>query len=371
MSDLIRVLCLFTILNRGGAETMCMNLYRNIDRNKVQFDFLVYHKEKGVYEEEISSLGGRIYRISHPMNIRQHIKDAREFFNNHREYRIVHNHMQSNGCIICREAKRAGIKTIIYHSHSAKVPMITKSPMLTLRRARNFWLNSIAIRNSNYFFACGESAAEALPTHLNVTIIRNAISIDQFKYDYRTRCKIREEFNCSNKLVVGHVGRFDRNKNQVFAIKVYKKVLEKKPNSELWLIGDGVFKDRIVDKIKEEGLQKSVRLLGVRTDVSELLQAMDVFIFPSIAEGLPVSCIEAQTAGLQCVFSNGFDTNTVVTDNCRVLSLTDPLEKWANVVIDLGQIERTDTSDNVRRAGYDIKETSKFMENFYLSKAKG
>lgn len=368
MSNPVRVLCIFTILNRGGAETMCMNLYRNIDRRKIQFDFLVYYQERGDYEDEIVSLGGRVYKICHPSDLLRHIKESRQFFKVHKEYKIVHNHIQSNGCVICREAKKAGVKTIIYHSHSASLPILTPNVKLTIRRLRNAFLNKVAIDNSTSFFACGEAAANIFGERYPVTIIRNAINIEQYKFDQDVRYNIRKKNKCLDKLIIGQVGRFDVNKNQMFSIKVFQQLINRIQNAELWLIGDGAKKKDVKESIIQLGLENNVRLWGVRNDVNQLLQAMDVFLFPSISEGLPLSCIEAQTAGLPCVFSDQFDMHTAVTNNCKILSLTDPLEVWVEAIVKMGRLKRVDLSDEIRDAGYDIKNTAKYMEDFYLQK---
>lgn len=345
-----------------------MNLYRNIDRSRVQFDFLVYHQQRGAYEDEIESLGGKIYRIPHPQELLAHIKGVKQFFLIHKDYQIIHNHMQSNGALICKIARRSGVKCIIYHSHAGPVPTLTKDVKLTMRRIRNNCLNYVAMKNSTDYFACGEEARKAIPSLYKTKIICNAIDLNAFRYNATIRYKLRTMYSCDNKLVVGHVGRFDLKKNQIFVIEVFKTILSKKENSELWLIGDGEIRPQIENMISDLNLVGSVRLLGVRSDVNELLQAMDVFLFPSISEGLPVSCIEAQAAGLQCVFSDGFDPHTIVTPNCSVVSLSESPDKWADIILSVYKNARTDTSDMVRDAGYDIKQTSKFMESYYLSK---
>ena len=366
---MIRVLNLFTILNRGGAETMCMNLYRHIDRTKVQFDFLVYHQERGIYEDEIESLGGHVFRIPDIHDLRDHIKGAREFFAQHNEFAAVHNHMQSNGGFICREARRAGIDMVIYHSHAAPVPIFSDGPEQAIKRLRNKMVNTLSLNNCSCYFACGEEAEKAIPKKYRpVVILRNAIDLNSFKYNPQVRENIRGIEGCENKLIVGNVARIDDNKNQTFAVDIIQQLTKMKPNCELWLIGDGSRRQQVEEKVREQNLQKHVRFLGVRTDVNALLQAMDVFLFPSIAEGLPVSCIEAQAAGLPCVFSDGFDPNTIITDNCTVMSLKQSSEKWAHAVLSASENTRSDTSMEIRRAGYDIKETARFMETYYLSK---
>lgn len=385
----IRVLCLFTLLDRGGAETMCMNLYRNIDRSKVQFDFLVYYPQRGVYEDEIEKMGGRIYRIPHLdiKNLASHIKGAREFFRNHPEYRIVHNHMGENGAFICREAKRAGVRTIIYHSHvdvasvfsfsSFRLGFTTKrrdsneKPVINKKALILKMLLPIAIENSTDFFACGKNAARVFGKSIsNVNILNNAIDLHRFIYSEEKAIATRNELGCTDKFIVGNVARINSNKNQAFAIEVMKEVLKIKPNSQLWFIGEGELRLKLEKQIKEEGLENQILFLGSRSDVDALLQAMDVFVFPSIKEGLPVACIEAQATGIPCVFSNGFDSSTIVVpDNCIVLSLSESPKKWANAIVEMGNRKRQDTTAAIRESGYDIEQTSKYMQRYYLRKA--
>ena len=368
----IRVLNLFTILDRGGAETMCMNLYRHIDREKVQFDFLVYHKERGQYEDEIERLGGRIYRIPpiNPKSIIAHIRGARMFFRDHPEYQVVHDHMGSNGAFVLWAAKQANVKTRIYHSHFEKLPLWNKSIKETCRRIVYRILGVIAKSASNCYFACGQRAAQVFNRNKKVYILANAIDVEKFKYDQEARESKRKQLDCRDNIIIGNVARFAPDKNQKFSIIILQYMLKMRQDIELWLVGDGAQKKEIMELAKAKGVEEHVRFLGVRTDVDELLQAMDVFLFPSINEGLPVSCIEAQAAGLPCVFSDGFDPSTVVvSDNCRVLSLSESPRVWAETIIEMSNRERRDVAEKVREKGYDIKQTSEYMRKFYLSKS--
>lgn len=381
MNKPIRVLCLFTIMNRGGAETMCMNLYRNIDRDKVQFDFLVYYPQRGQYEDEIERLGGRVFRITHldVRNLPRHISDARAFFKKHPEFRIVHNHMGENGAFICAAAKESGINTIIYHSHTdrGKVlsnPFAKKTQNKSLFSKKQFMLNTlypIAVRNSTCFIACGENAARVFRKKADkAMILNNSIDLEKFCFNEEKRVQKRKEMNCKDKLIIGNVARINDNKNQRFAIEVMKEVLKKDASAELWLIGDGNRKQELSNMVVDDGYEGNIKFLGIRSDINELMQAMDVFVFPSISEGLPVSCIEAQATGLPCVFSDGFDPNTVVTDNCKVLSLEAPIDQWSSAILSFRHFIRRDMSEKVRESGYDIKESAKKMEKFYLSRIK-
>lgn len=381
MSEAVRVLCLFTLLDRGGAETMCMNIYRNIDRTKVQFDFLVYYPQRGKYEDEIELLGGHVYRIPHlePKNIVDHIKAARAFFKEHPEYRIVHDHMGENGALICREAKRAGVSTIIFHAHTDYYPVIiwkqchllpTKMPMLSTTECKLRVLLPILMSSATDFFACGENATKVFRRKQSeAVIIKNGIDVSKYAFNETIRERVRKEHQCENAFVVGNVARLNDNKNQSFAIDIMKELVNLVPNAQLWLVGDGNKCDELKKKAESLGLKDKVLFLGIRSDVNELLQAMDVFLFPSKKEGLPVACIEAQTAGLPCVFSDGFDSATDVTGNCRVLSLKEGPVMWASEINKLQGTVRENKEQAVSNAGYDIRKTAAEMQSFYLSRA--
>ena len=164
------------------------------------------------------------------------------------------------------------------------------------------------------------------------------------------------------------MARINDNKNQIFAIKVMKEILKTYPDAEMWFIGDGPKRPELQEIVVRSGYERSIKFLGVRSDVNSLLMAMDVFLFPSINEGLPVSCIEAQATGLPCVFSNGFDPETVITDNCTVISLDESTEHWAEEIMKSKQFVRKNMTEEIIKAGYDIRESAKYLESFYLSR---
>ena len=368
----IRVLNLFTVLNRGGAETMCMNLYRHIDRDKVQFDFLVYHKERGIYEDEIEKLGGKVYRIPSigPTSMFAHMRGAIDFFRKHPEYQIVHDHMGANGAFIMWAAKKANVKTRIFHSHFEKQALVTNSIKGTCKSLLYWTLGKMAKRCANYYFACGHRAAEVFDRRNKVHILNNAIDVEEFRFNEELRENKRFELNCTNKIIIGNVARFDANKNQIFLLDVLRCVLEKRRDIELWLIGDGKQRNELIELSENMRLKEYIRFFGVREDVNELLQAMDVFVFPSVKEGLPVACIEAQASGIPCVFSDGFDPSTVIVpENCNILSLSESPQVWADTIVKMSTRTRSDKASQIRKKGYDIKQTAKYMQRFYLSRS--
>lgn len=363
---MIRVLHVLGNLNRGGAETMIMNLYRNIDRSKVQFDFIIHTKEKCDYTEEVKALGGKIFSIPKytGKNHRQYKKHWHEFFKMHQEYKIIHGHVRSTASIYLNIAKRYGLTTIV-HSHSTSSGKGLSALVKNLLQYR--------IRNiSEYLFACSESAGIWLfgkksCKRDNFYILKNAVDAKKYIYNERIRLEKRKEFLLDGRFVVGHIGRFHESKNHNFLVDIFKSIYDQNKKAVLMLVGDGQLRQSIEKKVFELGLGDSVIFTGVRSNIPELLQVMDVFVFPSIYEGLPVTLIEAQASGLKCFVSDNITSEVNVTDLVKNISLKDTEENWASQILSANNAySRKDTSQEIIKSGYDIKDSSKWLENFYL-----
>lgn len=366
MSNHVRVLQVFGKLNRCGAETMVMNLYRNIDRSKVQFDFIVHTNEHCDYDDEISSLGGKIYRVPR-YNGKNHFiykKSWNEFFQKHTEYKIIHGHVRSTASIYLKIAKKHGLITIS-HSHS------TSSGSGFSAIVKNLLQYSIRF-TADYLFACSKSAGEWLfgkkaCKKKNFFILNNSIDSAKFTYDKNVRIKKRKELKSEDKYIIGHIGRFHLEKNHNFLIDIFKEVYDKSDNLVLLLVGDGELRKSIKTKVKNLGLTNSVIFAGVREDIPELLQAMDVFLLPSLYEGLGIVAIEAQAAGLQTIVSETIPKEAYITDLIEKEYLSSSPTIWANRILKYknGYV-RKDRHKEISNAGYDIKENSKVLENFYI-----
>lgn len=359
----IRILQVFTIMNRGGAETMIMNYYRNIDRNKVQFDFLVHRQEKGDYDDEIESLGGKIYRTYNirPGNYKKYFNYLEDFLENHNEYKIIHSHINENSGFILDIAKSKGIATRIAHSHIATLGIDYK---YIFRKYARFYLKNSSTHN----FACGEDAGKWLFKKKPFTVINNAIDSKLYSYNKYTRDKVRNELGIDSKFVIGHVGRFGYQKNHDFLIDIFNEVYKINSNSVLLMIGVGAGQSKIREKVNALGLESNVRFLNLRTDVNDIMQAMDVFLFPSLFEGLPVTVIEAQASGLPCVLSDSIDKKTSVSDLVEYISLQKTSKFWATQVIKYNKdFKRKDMCKEIIKHDYDIKNNSKKLEEFYLN----
>ncbi len=356
----IRVLCVFSCLDRGGAETMCMDLYRHIDRSRVQFDFVKHTTQKGMYEDEIEKLGGRIFVAPKykGYNLPKYRRWWEKHLKEHPEHKIIHGHYFNLSSIYFKVCKQFGRITVAH-------PNAVKSGGFAEAFKRAVYKEKDIEKYSDYCFACSQSAGEWLIKNKPFTVLNNAIDINKFVYSEKIRGEVREELGLSSDcLVIGSVGRFSYEKNPYGILNIFKSVLSKNPDAKLLWVGDGKMHSEIEQCIHKDGLDKSVILTGVRADVHRLMQAMDVFIFPSLWEGLGIVAIEAQAAGMPCFCSKAVPQEAAVTDLCKFLPL-DNYELWAREILS-AKTERRDTSEQIKAAGYDVDETSKWLQNFYL-----
>lgn len=368
MSEPIRILQVFAQMNRGGAESMIMNLYRKIDRSKVQFDFIVHTGEKGNFDDEIKSLGGIIYHIPryNGNNHMRYKKIWEKFFERHQEYKIIHGHVRSTASIYLKIAKEYGLTTIA-HSHNTSsgvgISAIVKNILQYPIRYTADYLIACSILAGKWLF--GERACRKK----NFFILKNAIDTKTFIYNENVRVEKRQELKIQDKFVIGHIGRFHPQKNHEFLIDIFKELHDTIDNAILMLVGDGKLRNLIEEKVNNLGLIDSVLFTGVRNDIPELLQAMDVFVFPSLYEGLGIVTIEAQAAGLQCVVADTIPKEAYVTDKVQTLSLKKSAEEWGSVILKcyLTKKVRSDTSKMINEAGYNVNENAKWISEFYCS----
>lgn len=355
-----RVLQVVTIMNRGGAETMIMNHYRAINRDEIQFDFLVHREAEGAYDKEIITLGGKIFKAFpiRPWNYVAYFKFLDKFFSTHHEYIAIHSHIQDNCGFAFKYAQKYGINNCIANSHIAP---IKKDYKYLFRLIGKLYTNKYTTKR----LACGTEAGKYMFGKRKFDLFNNAIDLDNFKFNSTIRDIKRKELNLSDKFIIGNVARFNTQKNHVFLIDIFNEVSKKCSNAHLLLVGNGDLKANIEKKVHDLGLENKVSFLGVRSDVSQILQAMDVFLFPSLYEGLPVSVIEAQATGIKCVLSDTIDNEVDVTNNVAFLSLDNTAEEWCDKILTFQHYNRIDTSNLVRDAGYDIKKNVKLLMSIY------
>lgn len=327
---MIKVLHIVPNMNVGGLETFIMNVYRNIDRNKIQFDFVEHYKDESAYDKEIKSLGGTIYHFTlrNDNNIFKYIKNLNKLFKEHKEYKVIHCHMESIGALVFLIAKFHGIKIRIGHAHTNSVTNNLKGKIK--RFTSSFFKYTTTIN-----LACSDEAGKYLFKNKKFIVIPNGIDFEKFKFNKEKRNELRKKFNLNKELVIGHVGRMDDAKNQLFLIDVFNKYQKYNKNSKLFLVGDGEYKNKIINKIKELNLEDKVVLLGVRSDVNELMSMFDLFAFPSKFEGLGIVLIEAQVNGLKCLASNNIPRNTNISNYIKYISLNE--NSWVNEMTKLSK----------------------------------
>lgn len=363
----IRILNLFTIMNRGGAETMVMNYYRNIDRSKVQYDFMVHRQERGAYDDEIEALGGRIYRMPpiRPWNAREYRKIVGAFYTEHPQYKVIHSHMSELGYYDFQEAKKAGVPVRICHAHNRPYGIDLKSPV-------RWYYKTMMIPFVTDLFTCGKESADWLfgkKQEKRFVQLNNAIDARQYAFCPLTRQRMREALGLAeDQLVIGHVGRFDPQKNHKFIIDIFQAVHQQNPKAVLLLIGNdaGDGGKEIHQKVEQLGLTQWVRFLGIRSDVADLMQAMDVFLFPSLFEGFGIVALEAQASGLPALVSERIPSECMITDLIHRESLKHGANQWANSVLQLVQTPRRNTYEEIKAAGFEIVENAKWLQEFYL-----
>ena len=360
----IRVLNMFTIMDRGGAETMVMNYYRHIDRTKAQFDFLVHREQRGAYDDEIERMGGRIYRMCpvYPQNFSRYKRDLRTFFRAHPEYKIIHSHMSELGYFAFREAERQGVPVRICHAHNAPHGFDAKMIIRTYFKKR-------MMPYLTHLFMCGEESGKWLYGDKNKSrfiMLNNAIDAAVYSFDASKREEMRRQLDLTGELVVGHVGRFNPQKNHPFLLDIFAALLKKEPDAVLLLVGGGADMPKIQAKAQELGIAECVRFLGVRSDVADLMQAMDVFVFPSLYEGLGIALVEAQAAGLPCVVSDTIPHEAYLTDLVDPEKLSAPEEKWAEKILSMRAVPRTDRHEEIAAHGFDITTEAVKLQEFYL-----
>lgn len=360
MKKPIRVLQVVTHMNRGGLETMLMNYYRHIDREKIQFDFLTHRDGKKDYDDEIEKLGGKIYHLPplNPFDRNGYLKKLDEFFAEHKEYKIVHSHLDCMSAIPLKYAKKHGVPVRIAHAHSTSQDKNIK-----------FLIKSIYKRSipqyATELFACSQEAGEWMFLQQPNQIMNNAIDASRFEYNSELRNEVRKELNLENKLVIGHVGRFCEPKNHMFLLDIFKYTLEKYPDTVLVLVGEGELYEQVHRKAVDMGIVDKILFLGKRTDVNRIMQAMDVFVFPSVYEGMPVTVIEAQAAGLPCVVSDVVTKDVALTENVRFCSLKESADAWYKCIEEMCDKERVVEYKTICESNYDIAENAKWLQEYY------
>ena len=385
---MIRVLHVFGKLELGGAESRIMDIYRHIDRSKVQFDFVVHTPDRGYFEDEIIKMGGRVFRVPRfrLFNIISYKKAFREFFEDYgNEFTVVHGHMTSTASIYLPIAKKAGVRTTVAHARSAGVDPGIKGFLTRLLR-RNLW------KKADYLFTCSKKAGisvfgqKAVDKGL-VRFVPNAIRVGLFAFNSKYRDDIRKEYGINDRFVVGHVGRLHYSKNHEYLIDIFAELIrmyddakeaDKGLRPALLLVGDGPIRADIEERISSLGITDDVILAGNQKDIYRFYDAMDCFVYPSRYEGLPGTVVEAQSSGLRCIISDSICEEVQLTDLLTVRSINEDADQWAGEIYEYmtgydpdpadkesAAKKRTGYAKQVYNAGFDVTLQAQKMTRFY------
>ena len=353
-------------MDRAGQETFIMNLFRNIDREKIKFKFLCTDSSKGDFDDEIYSLGGEIFytvpqnnrgalaMLTAANNLRNTLKKSKpDVFH-------IHTHHALNAFLDACAALLAGIKIVAVHSHN--------NSALSHLGAHRFCKKLIPLLKIRRF-ACSNDAGRWMFGNTPFKVLYNGLNPNDFCYNSEKRDAIRAKMGWEGKKIIGHIGRFNEQKNHRFLIDVFAEIKKREPAAHLVLVGKGELEPEIKEKVSAYNLSDSVSFLGIRSDIPELYQGMDLFLFPSIFEGLGIVLIEAQANGLPCLVSDAIQEEAVICSNIVKLPLTDDASLWAKTATDLiTATDRRDTRAEVKAAGYDIAELAARLDSIYLGK---
>lgn len=370
MSKPIRVLQVVPSLNRAaGIARFAYNMDLYHDEDRVHFDYLHHSSIDGLlmhdktYDKELQEKGSRVYLVNYASRgLSRFIEEVNTFFEEHgSEYDIVHCQMPNSAFCVLREAKHAGVKHRILHSH------LNNSSDQFLHRLRNAPLNAIGKMYATDRLACSEDAGKFLFGSKPFTVIRNGIPIEQFAYDTGINSGLRAEYGIpTDAPVIGCVGRMVKQKNYPFAVKVFAQFLRKRPDAKLVFIGDGTDRAELEQAIHNEGVTSSVLLLGVREDINRLYSMLDVFFMPSLYEGLPVSCVEAQASGLPCVYSTDVPHESDITQTGLFVDRTADISQWVTALEQAMNGGRLTSNPEVLSArGYSASANAEQLMRYY------
>lgn len=361
---IIRVAQIMGKLNAGGVESVIYNYYKNINHNKIQFDFIIDEDSKVEIPSSILELGARCFVVPPYQNIFKYISTLKKLFKEN-NYSIVHSNMTTISVFSLYAAKKAKVPIRICHSHS------TAGKGETVRNILKYVLRIFSKIYATDYFACSVYAGEWLFGRKelkkgNIKIINNAIDVDAFKYDLTVRENVRKELGLENNFVIGHAGRFVTQKNHSFLVDVFFELQKNYSDAVLILLGDGPLRAEIEEKVDNLGISGKVKFLGIQKTMSKYYQAMDCFVMPSLYEGLPVVGVEAQASGLPVIASTSMTQEIKISHSFKMLSLSDNVEAWCSSILKSKFESRITDMDLFKE--FNIKMQAKKLEEFYLGK---
>jgi glycosyltransferase involved in cell wall biosynthesis len=361
-------------MNRGGVETWLMHVLRHIERDRFQMDFVVHTTESCAYDEEIHALGSKIIPCLHPSQPLLYARNLHRILRAYGPYDIVHSHVHHYSGYVLRLARRAGVPTAIAHSHNDISSLQAQAGWF--RRLYLALTASWVARYATLGLACSGKAAASLfganwQTHTHRLVLPYGIDLTRFQ-DAVAKDTVRAELHIpADAFVIGHVGRFDEQKNHSFLLEIAAELVKKEPKTRLLLVGDGSLHSEIAAKVQQLGLSENVIFAGIRSDVPRLmLGAMDVFLFPSLYEGLGLVLVEAQAAGLPCIFSDVVPQEAdIVKPLVKRISLSQSALKWAKEILQqrdaISTINQSEALALVKNSPFNIENSVKQLEKIY------
>lgn len=362
----IRVLHVLPGLQHGdGMSTVFMNYLRTVDHDEFVFDVICHWPYDEDYKDEVERYGGNVtyYPKFNMSNIRESKKAVNNYFNSNASYDVVHCHMANAAFIYLKAARENGVPLRILHSHQDHYADSWTHAV------RNYPLVAMGKHYANYYIACSEKAGDFLFRDKKYTILKNSIPTQQYRYDSVLRQQWREANSVENDIVFSNIGRLSLQKNQEFVLNVYSGIRNTLPSSKLFIAGDGELREELRQHARQLGIDEYVVWLGNTNHMNELYQGVDVLLFPSLYEGLPMTLIEAQAAGVSCLASDCISEEAMVTDFVKELPIDQGVALWIesslNAVDRLAAVDRSAGAAAVRKAGFDIADTVHDLENIY------
>ncbi|MBQ3662851.1 MAG: glycosyltransferase family 1 protein [Clostridia bacterium] len=368
---MLRVLHSVSNMARAGIETMLMNYYREIDRSLIQFDFLANKPVPGEYDGEIRDMGGRVFVSPglNPLHFPRYKRFVAQILQDDPEIKIVHAHNEAMGYYALKSAGDAGIRVRIAHAHNTKIIRDYKYPLKMICK-------QLLPGAATDYWSCGRDAGiyyyGEKRWNESGFILHNAIDVQRFAFRQEERDRLRKQYGLENSFLIGHVGRFNIQKNHTRLMDIFTEVLKAVPEARLALIGTGELEESVKGKARSLGVLDKTLFLGQMADVSGWYTAMDCFVLPSLFEGLPVVGIEAQAAGLPCFFSDRVTDEALLSPGAKRVSLESDDGEWAKEILTAfnSDAERTQGTEFVRRAGYDIHTEARKLQEKYLEMAE-
>lgn len=361
----VNILFITSGLEKNGTEEFIMNVLRGLDRENFHADFLIFSQSETSNSIEAEGYGCRIFRLPPRRNGIVYYSELDKFFkNNVCRYDAVHlNEGNMTTISPIYYAWRYKVPIRIIHAHSSNTPGV-------LNKLQHWYNKKFNLKYCTHRFACSTQAAKFFFDNRDAVIVKNGIVLSRFSFNDSMRKCFRKKLGiASNIKLIGHVGRFTDVKNHGFIVDVFYKYHQLNPDSKLVMIGVGERYDGIKEKVHTLSIEDSVLMPGLQVNINEWMQAFDLFLMPSLFEGLPFVLVEAQAAGLPCLVSDTINRDAAITDSFYYLNLSDSTQMWAKKIeVILKSYERRNTDGIIRKSGFAIETTVKYLQNVYATK---